>query len=246
MEDLTGLQALVIGGTRGIGAEICRLFADHGVNVIIHGGSETDESRKLYEEIKQKVTCKIIIQQFDSPLSQSMLGSELRQAIQSADILCLCFGPFIQKSLIDMTSTDWNMLADFNFTLTGIIISSIIPFMIKRGGGRILLMGGTRTDIVRGYKTTAAYGAIKTAISSLAKSIAGLYAKDNIQCNVLLPGFTKTEYISVANEKIMIDKMPQKRLITTREVAETAIFLLQQPMINGALLSIDGGWSPEF
>ena len=98
--------------------------------------------------------------------------------------------------------------------------------------------------LVGSFKTNAAYAGAKTALATLARSTAVCYARYGITCNVILPGFTQTEYISESEQKKHAEKMPLHKLVETENIAEAAVFLLRQPMINGAMLNVDGGWEP--
>ena len=169
----------------------------------------------------------------------------LYKDIQSADIICVSYGPFVQKPLEDTDVADWERAA-LNYMLPGMVVSAALPSMIKRLWGRFLFFGGTRTDRINAFRTNAAYAGAKTALSSLVRSTALSYAAYGITCNAVLHCYTATDYISDEEQKRLAAKMPQKRLIKAEEIADAAVFLLTRPMLNGVLLPVDGGWSPEF
>ncbi len=244
MENIAGKTALVVGGSGGIGAAVCSKLADCGTDLIIHGSAESAKFDALAKRLSKKVRVEKIIQRFESGFEASFNKTRLNQTLVHADIVCVCFGPFIQKELHRTTAEDWQIAAGLNYVLPGIIISSALPAMMQKGWGRFLLMGGTRTDRIRSFKTNAAYAGAKTALATLARSTAVCYARYGITCNVILPGFTQTEYISESEQKKHAERMPLHKLVETENIAEAAIFLLRQPMINGAMLNVDGGWEP--
>lgn len=245
MQDLSGKKALVVGGSGGIGAAICRKLARCDVSLIIHGGHDSLGFTALTSELKELVQVETLVQCLNMGFAKTFSQTALNSVLKDTDIICICFGPFLQKSLHEMNSEDWENMMELNFVLPGLILSSALPCMMEKGWGRILLMGGTRTDRVNAFVTNAAYGAAKTATASLVRSTAIAYAQYGITCNGIFPGFTKTEYLSEVQCEKLVQKMPQKRLILPEEIAETVVHILQQPMINGALVSMDGGWDPS-
>lgn len=242
MQSLSGKTALVIGGSGGIGVAICRKLASNGTSLIVHGGHDSLGFTALISDLNEFVPAEKIVQCLDIGFSKTFPKTALNSAVQCADIICICFGPFLQKSLHSMDTEDWQIVADLDFVLPGLILSSALPYMMEKKWGRFLLMGGTRTDRVNGFVSNAAYGAAKTAIASLVRSTSIAYAQYGITCNGIFPGFTKTEYLSELLCLEMAQKMPQKRLIEPDEIAETVVHVLQQPMLNGSLVSMDGGW----
>lgn len=101
------------------------------------------------------------------------------------------------------------------------------------------------------YFSTIAYSSAKGAILSMTKSMASYYAKMGIRVNAIAPGLTLTGMSerASANEEIinlMKQKQPLKKgIMTAREVADCAIFLLskQSRMITGEILKVDAGWN---
>ncbi len=192
------------------------------------------------------VPTKKIVQYLDVGFAKTFSNSTLNKSVKDADIICVCYGPFLQQKLHEMDSQSWEKMIELNLLLPALVISSALPQMMEKKWGRFLLIGGTRTERVNAFATNAAYASSKTALSTLVRSTALEYAKYGITCNALFPGFTKTEYLREDICDILSSKMPQKRLIEATEVAETAINVLKQPMVNGSLISIDGGWDPAF
>lgn len=245
MDSIDGKTALVIGGSGGIGSSVCEALAACGVHLIIHGGSESKRFDVLAEKLGQKVRVETRIQRFESGFLADFASMPLYKDAQKADIICVCFGPFVQKALEDTDSADWERAA-LNYLLPGVIVSAALRPMIKRSWGRFLFFGGTRTDRINAFRTNAAYAGAKTALSSLVRSVALTYAAQGITCNAVLPGFTCTEYVSENERKKRAAQMPQKRLLEPNEIADAAVFLLRNPMLNGVLLPVDGGWAPDF
>lgn len=237
-------NVFVLGGSGGIGAAICRELAPIVKTLVIHGGHESPRFSNLVVDLQTKTKVIKIVENLENFHNEDSLPTSIKENLLHADIVIVTYGPFIQKSLCEMKKSEWNFLLSQNLELPGVIISTVLPYLKQKQWGRIILFGGTRTFQINGYVSTAAYSAAKTGIASLVRSVAKEGASFGITCNGIFPGFTETEYVSNLILENQVKKMPQHRLVTVKEIAESVFFLLNQPMINGACLPIDGGWEP--
>ena len=225
--ELAGKRALVVGGSGGIGRSLTEALIAEGAKVTVVGRHPVPSAESCVVDLDNSAECAIVLSK-----------------ASCVDILAVVRGPFLQKPLGGTSLEEWESLSWANLGFPGALVSAALPAMEKARWGRILLFGGTRTDSVRGFRTNAAYAAAKTGLSSLAKSVALGYASSGITCNVLCPGFVETEYLDSALKRELAAKNPDGKLISVREVADSALFLLKTPAINGVSLPIDKGWSP--
>lgn len=282
-------NALVVGGSGGIGKSISLMLAKSGANVTVHGGHASEKFDSLLREMnsisnsefqtqkhRQIILdfAKIDLEKFDEKNSAHFVDGNsekkireekncgekihnektcneisslenLKSALKKSEILCICYGPFLQKKIAQTSAQEWLWTAKLNLALPGILAGYAARFMKRRGFGRILFFGGTRTNQINGFKTNAAYAAAKTGIASLAKSFALEFAECGISTAAIFPGFVQTEYVSEKKRAEYEKLLGGKKMIRADEIARAALFLLSDSNLNGTLLEMDGGWRPS-
>ena len=225
----SGQTALVVGSSSGIGLAVSRTLLGLGATVCGVGRHSVPDIESTTLDLDNRSSCQKV----------------LEMAV-CCDILVVVRGPFYQASLEETPSDVWESLVYANLTFPGQLVSTVLPYMREKHWGRILLFGGTRTDRIRGFRTNAAYAAAKTGISSLVLSVAQQYASEGITCNALCPGFVDSDELDPVKRGELKSKSPGSVLVSEKEIAAAAEFLLKNPSINGTILRIDRGWSPSF
>lgn len=238
-------KAFVLGGTGGIGFEVAGILLKNGADLTIHGRNKenTDLAVKRLENEFAEKKIKTVLFDFDKENFENLENSTLFEEVKTADILCVCYGPFLQKSLEITSLKEWQKISLLDYALPGSLVSAVLPNMKKNNFGRILLFGGTGTNFRSEFFTNAAYAGAKTGLGIIVQSVAAEFADLGITCNAILPGFVKTEYIDGELRKVLENKMPGKKLIELESIAKSAEFLLTNPDLNGVLLKVDRGWS---
>jgi NAD(P)-dependent dehydrogenase (short-subunit alcohol dehydrogenase family) len=237
-----GKHALVIGGTGGIGREVALGLASRGASLTIHGGHSEEKLETILEEARRSVPAAgFLYPAAGNPVDAADAAAViLEKTGKKPDILVCAWGPFKKLALQETNASDWYFLIENNLILPGILISELLCDMINKKRGRILLFGGTNTSEIRGFSTTAAYSAAKTALGVLAKSVAKSAGSAGITCNVVCPGLTDTEYTSREDQEFNRKKSGGK-VLGPLEIARVAFEILENPALNGAVIPVDGG-----
>ena len=232
---LQGKSALIVGGTSGIGYCLAQSLLQESVSVVVQGKIN---SKRVASLCSQGNAAGLICD-----LQKVADLEELCRYADAADILCVVYGPFLQKPLDITTAKEWNTTVYANLTLPGILVSAALSGMKERKWGRILLFGGTETQVLRGFRTNAAYGAAKMGIMSLVKSVSMEYAFYGITANAVCPGFTDSGLLTEDTRAIWAKKNPDGELIAPEAITEAALFLLKDGSYNGVVMPVDKGWS---
>lgn len=234
--NLSGKKALVLGGSGGIGKAIAGHLAASGAKLLVHGRNK----EKLEECIRQfGANSSFIV----AELQDGIAPEELTEAARNCDILVLSYAPFLYSSLANTKPEDWYRLSLACLALPGVLATEAAKSMAKRGFGRILFFGGTRTDAIRGYKMNAVYAAAKTALAVLVKSLAMEFGEQGLTCAMLCPGFVDTEYLDEETREKYRLLSPGQELISTDRLAALSLRIISSDMelVNGSIINADKG-----
>jgi len=248
--DLGGKAALVTGGASGIGKAIARAFVEHGARV--HIGSRTPE----------KVESAIAELRETTGRSEDVAGSPLdvtdddsvraavdatTSAFGSLDILVNSAGILLKKPTLELTLDEFNTIHESHVTGSLRCCQAAGTVMKEQGGGAIINIASISSfvDLVE----VAAYGAAKSAILALTRSLANEWGKDGIRTNAIAPGFIPTDLTRQILEgtdrgRRILENTPMGRFGAADEIAGAGVFLASPAasFVNGHTLVVDGGY----
>lgn len=223
-------SAIIIGGTQGIGLEIARRMSMRGEKVIIAG---RDGQR-----------CADVARELGGGVSGLAVDLAKPHGIASA----LANVPTVQHVVISAIQRDANSVRDYDvdralnlvtLKLVGYTetVHALLPKLAPDAS--IVLFGGLAKE--RPYPgsttVTTVNGAVATLVHTLAVEIAP------VRVNAIHPGIIgDSPAWSGKNLDAVISRTPTKRLASMRDVADAALFLLDNQSINGVNLNIDNGW----
>lgn len=226
-------KALITGGTKGIGQAITARLRENGYDAITCARDESADFRCDVTDKKQV--------------------ERMQSEIGAIDVLVNNVGgvhtaPFLR---IDEQEWDWH----FNVNVKSIYYctQAFLPAMLEKKWGRIVNVASTAGKI--GGRFISPYVAAKHAVIGMTRSLAQEYANAGITVNAVCPSFVDTPMLREGARRVAertgksVDEVmerfrlmnPQQKFVTTQEVADTVLFLLQNGAINGQALSICGG-----
>ena len=169
------------------------------------------------------------------------------------DILVANAGARVSGSILDVTEDDWDTIINVNLKRVVYSCKAILPGMIKRKSGSIVIISSANASVGRGGMPL--YDATKAGVSSLARSLAVAHGKEGIRVNAICPGATTTDYHEriaqkrgVSPEKLRESRQGYALLGQAGEpyqIAAAVNFLASDEASNitGQALMVDGGLS---
>lgn len=236
---------LITGGSRGIGKETAKVYAENGYDVAINYVSDKTDVEGIKKEFQDMgVKCLMIKADVSNEEDVNNMVEKVISEFGKIDVLVNNAGITKDTLLMRMSKEDFDKVIDINLKGTFLVTKAVSKYMMKKRCGSIINLSSVVG--VAGNSGQSNYSASKAGIIGFTKSIAKELASRNIRANAVAPGFIETDMTNVLKDEVkesIGNQIPLKRMGTAREVAEVIYFLgtEKSSYITGQVINIDGG-----
>jgi 3-oxoacyl-[acyl-carrier protein] reductase len=236
--------ALVTGGSRGIGAAICKKLAKQGLGIIINYHSNSTAAQAVADEISGEGGIAELLP-FDVSSEEAVDKAFEQWEEQHPDdritVLVNNAGVREDSLLIFMQTQQWHKV--LNTTLDGFfyVTRRALKSMLTKRFGRIINIASLSG--LKGLPGQANYSAAKAALIGATKALAQEVAARKVTVNAVAPGFIKSDMTKDLDEETLKKQVPLGRFGEADEVASLVAFLAsnESSYITGETISINGG-----
>jgi 3-oxoacyl-[acyl-carrier protein] reductase len=243
--ELENKNAIVTGGSVGIGAAIAIGLAKEGANVALNFRKHDTEAKQVAEDIVKMGRKGLVVQadvsNFDD--AQKMVEQVVKE-FGGLDILVCNAGINWDGVIWKMTEEQWDKVMDVNLKGYFNYIRAATPIFKEQGHGKIVNI--TSINGLRGKFGQTNYSASKGGIIALTKALAKEMGKANVNVNAVAPGMIATEMMLQIPEKylqIAKDETVFGRIGDPEDVANVVCFFCSEKSrhITGEVVKVDGG-----
>lgn len=235
-------NVLIIGGSRGIGAEAVRVFCEGGDRVVFtYHKSEAEADALRQETGATPVRCDVKYSD-----SVKIAVDKATEELGSIDVL-VCNAAISDSGLItEMDEARWEEVIGTNLSSVFYAVKNVLPGMISRKSGSIVTVASMWGEI--GASCEAAYSASKAGVIGLSKALAKEVGPSGIRVNCISPGLIDTDMNKDVDEealKEMALETPLMRMGTPEEVARLIRFISsdEASFVTGQVIGINGGFT---
>ena len=245
--DLSGKTALVTGCRRGIGRAFAQGLAEAGADIVgvsasLASGSEVEGDVAALGRSFHPYAC-----DFSDRDALRAFIAQVKADVAQVDILVNNAGTILREPAADHPDEYWDKVIEVNLNAQFILAREFGKEMVARGRGKIVFTASLLS--FQGGITVPGYAAAKGGIATLTMALSNEWASKGVNVNAIAPGYIATDNTealrsdSVRSEQILT-RIPQGRWGQPDDLKGACVFLCSDAAsyVNGAILTVDGGW----
>ena len=226
-------NAIVTGGTSGIGLGVAKMLLSKGYRVFATyiGPDFTDAIPNFFPEKVDQTSRKEVYSFIE----------KIKQQCDSVDCIICNAGMSIRKSFTETTDADWDKQMEVAVNSHYIIVREL--FSLIPNGSRLVFTGSQMA--VHPHATVLSYGVTKSAVCALAKNLVKEFEGTGTTVNAIIPGFVETPWQKEKPEEIkqnIYKKTAIHRFASIEEIVDAYRFCIDNPFVNGSLIEVNGGY----
>ena len=229
------MTVVITGGSRGIGAEAVRQFANRGDRVYFLYEKEHEKAKAVARDTGATAIC--------CDVANGQAVQEAFAQIPDVDIL-VCNAGIVHSGLLSQISeAQWDRLFAVNVKGMYHCINAATPYFLQKQAGCIITVSSMWGQV--GASCEAAYSATKGAVIALTKALAQELGPAGIRVNCVAPGVILTDMCANIDQSIMEslkEETPVGRNGTPADVAKAMLYLADADFVTGQVLPVNGGF----
>ena len=254
MKNLNNKNAVITGGSDGIGLGIAKVFAREGANLLLIG-KDPEKLQKAQQALLNEFGVQVHTLSADLSKTETVteVVKNIERLLPTVDILVnnAGLGKFVPFEQVDNTLYD----AHFNLNVKApyFLTQSLLPALVKSKGNVINISSYFAHRMLLNRATTV-YSATKGALNSFTKALAFEVGHLGVRVNAIAPGSISTPQFNrnlqaltpekqAAFETMVKEIYPLQHIGTPEDIAKACVFLASDnaSWITGTVLAVDGG-----
>lgn len=248
---MTGKNAIITGGSKGLGYAMAAALASAGANIVLVNRN-AQEGLEAAAQLEKDYGIKATGHAADVTQLEQMdeVAAKVGNEFGSVDVLINSAGINIRGAIDELTKDDFHKVMQVNVDGTWNACKAVTPYMKKQGRGSIINMASTLGLV--GLANRTPYATSKGAVVQLTRALGLELAPFNINVNAICPGPFLTEMnIPIAHteeaKKFVVGATALGRWGELKEIQGAALFLASDAgtYMVGSMLTVDGGWTAK-
>ena len=226
--------AVITGASSGIGLELAKLFAGNGYDLLVAADETLAEAASTLHELGAQVT-PVQVDLAESDGVEQLAGS-IASSGRPVDALCLNAGVGESGPFIETLLEDDLRLISTNITSAVHLAKRVVPGMVERGQGRILVTSSIAS--IAPAPNQALYGGSKSFLQSFAEALRQELKGTGVTVTSLMPGPTETNFFSrAALEHTALGSMKKDDAATVAQQGYEALMTGREKVVAGSVFT---------